>query len=260
MPSGETSCRGPGNPYSQGVTFFTAQQNFAGRAAGIAAVSALFLLSGSAPAQSKSAATDLRMLRAAFRQGLLTAILPEKRAHADRLLGLERKLASARDYANAIKVRDERLALEQELAVFELELPVLALRASGKSALMPERIVFSAQEATLSGVKLDNNGSITGWESAGGTATWSLPQLPEGGYEAILKYICSEGCSAAVEVRESFYMLRSKVALKIGNQLEKNLGTLRIRKGDGTLTLAVDGASPSAHFRLIALELAPVNR
>lgn len=231
------------------------------RAAGVGALTALLLLSGSTRAQPEDTATDLRTLRAAFRQALLTAILPEKRAYAARLRELEKKLASTRDYAAAMKVRDEHLALEQEITAFQQELPGLAIRATGRTALLPERIVFHPKDAALSGASLENDGAITGWSSPQGcSATWKLPGLPAGGYEVILKYTCAEGDVAAIEVRENFYLLHGKLTAQAGKQIEKNLGTLRIRNGAGALTLAADGVGPHAQLRVFALELAPATR
>jgi hypothetical protein len=167
----------------------------------------------------------------------------------------------ARDYAAAVKVRDKRLALEQELTAFEQELPGLAIRATGQTALLPERIVFHPKDATLSGADLEKDGTLTGWGSRQGcSATWKLPGVPAGGYEVILRYISDGGGSAAFEVRESFYVLRGKVTAPAEKQAEKNLGTLRISDGAGTLTLAADGVSPPTQLRVVALELAPVTR
>lgn len=258
--SGEKCCRTPGNPYPRGVPILTAPPSFAGRAAGIAAGIALLVFLGSARSESKGAGGDLRTLRAVFRQALLTAILPEKRAYAAQLQGLEKKLAAARDYAAAINVRDERLALEQELTAFEQELPALAIRAAGQTTLLPERIVFRPQDATLVGLKLEKDGTLSGWGPPQCTATWKLPGIPAGGYEVILKYSCADGSGATFEVRESFYLLHGKVAAPAEKQVEKNLGTLRIREGAGPLTLAADGTGQPAQLRVIALELAPVTR
>ncbi|MCE9519594.1 MAG: hypothetical protein K8R87_08595 [Verrucomicrobia bacterium] len=242
------------------MPFFIAQLSFSSRAVRVGVAAAIFLLIGLTAPLLKADDADLHTLRASFRHDSLSTILPEKRAYAAQLLALEKKLSTARDYADAIKVRDERLALEREIAVFELELPALGIRASGKSALLPERIVFSPQDATLAGVKLDKEGALTGWETAGSVATWKLPHLPEGGYEVMVKYICGESGSVTFEVREKFYMLRSKVTEPAGKQNEKGLGTLRIRDGDGTLTLAADGAGQSAQLRVVSLELIPVTR
>ncbi|HEY2573870.1 MAG TPA: hypothetical protein VGH65_07365 [Verrucomicrobiaceae bacterium] len=208
----------------------------------------------------KGSEPDLRALRAMFRQGLLTAILPEKRAQVSRLEELEKEFSAARDYANAVKVRDERLAMEQEVTALELELPGLTARAAGQSALLPERIVFRAQDAALAGLKLEKDGAISGWDTSHGTATWKLPGLPAGGYEVIIKYTCAGGTSVALETRESFYVLRGKLTAPEEKPAEKNLGTLRIREGGGPLTLATDGTDQPAALRIVALELAPVNR
>lgn len=214
----------------------------------------------SQPAGSKDAAADLHTLRAVFRHALLTAILPENRAYVARLRELEKELAAAREYTAAIKVRDERLALEQEVTAFDHELPGLAIRATGQSALLPERIVFSPEAATLSGLKLDKDGALTGWNSPGSSATWKIPGVPAGGYGVILKCESADGGAASFEVRESFYLLHGKVTLPSGQAAEKNLGTLRIRDGGGTLTLAAEDAGAPAQLRVLALELAPVTR
>ncbi len=222
---------------------------------------ALLLATANATAQSKPRENDLRTLRASFRQELLSAVLPENRAYIGQLKELEGELATARDYRASIKVRDERLALEQDLTAFEQELPGLAARAAGRTALLPERILFRPQDATLSGLNLEKEGALTGWGSPqGGTATWKLPGIPAGGYEVFVTYTCANGGSAAFEVRESFYVLRGKAPAPAPDAMGKNLGTLRIRDGTGTLTLASDSVSQPAQLRVVAVELAPVNR
>lgn len=256
----ETSCRMARSLYSRGVPSFSFQPRFPGRVAGLAVAALLSFLSGMVATRANADDMELSALRTTFRGALLGAVLPEKRAYVAQLADMEKKLAAARDYINAIKVRDERLALEQELAVFELELPGLGKRAAGSTAPLPRRIVLSSRDATLSGLKLNEDGALTGWETAGRTATWKLPGLPEGGYEVIVKYTCVEGGSVNLEVRENFFLLSGKVKLETGKQVEKNLGTLRIRNGDGALTLVAEGAGQSAKFSIAALELAPVNR
>lgn len=242
------------------MPIFIVQPGFPSRALRIALAALLAAPCLAAPETSKPAEADLRTLRALFRQGLLTAILPEKRAQAARLQDFEKQFALAHDYANAIKVRDERLALEQEITAFELELPGLAARAAGQAALLPERIVFRPQDAALSGLKLEKDGSLSGWDSPRASVTWKLPGLPAGGYEVIIKYTCTGNTSATIEARESFYVLRGKLTAPEDKLAEKNVGTLRIRDGTGPLTLATDGAGQPAPLRIVALELAPVNR
>ncbi len=258
--SGKESCRLPGSPYSRKVPLITTQPNCATRAARFAMALALLLPATGAPEPAKTREQDLRTLRASFRQNLLNAILPENRAYAAQLGELERQLAAARDYLAAAKVRDERLALEQDLTAFEQELPGLAARAAGRAALLPERIVFHPRDAALSGLNLDKDGALTGWETPRCAATWKLPNLPAGGYEVIVTYACQTGGGAAFEVRESFYVLHGRGPAPNPNPVARNLGTLRIRDGNGTLTLALDGASPPVRLRVLALELSPVNQ
>ncbi len=204
--------------------------------------------------------TNLRALRAEFRKILLDAIMPEKRAHLDRLRDLEKKLATAHDFAGAIRARDERLALEQEITALEQELPTLTARAIGEGKVLPERIPLKLEDATLSGVKLDKDGSLTGWSDTAYRATWNLPGLPAGGYEVILKYSCGKDEGGEVLVKESFYTLHGTVTPANDKLVEKNLGTLRIRDGHGTLTLAANAPPKGGLMRLWSLELAPASR
>lgn len=202
---------------------------------------------------------DLRQLRAQFRESLLKAILPEQKDYQSQLAELEKKLVAAHDYAGAIQARDERLALEQEITAFEQEMPRLTARAAGSEQLLPERIVFKPAEASLSGLTLGKDGSIQAWESTSASATWKLPKLPAGGYEVFLKYVSGKE-DVGFKVKESFYFLRGKMAPSNGRALEKPLGTLRIHDGEGTLTLSAESLPKSGPVRLVALELAPVNR
>ncbi len=211
------------------------------------------------PAQTNPPENDLRQMRAQFRGSLLTAILPEQRVYHDQLLDLEKKLAAAHDFAGAIQARDERVTLEQEITAYEEEMPRLAARASGADQLLPERIVFKPTDAKLSGLTLEKDGTLTQWSAAQSSATWTLPKLPAGGYEVILKYSSGKDDVAAFVVKENFYQLRAKTT-PAEKPMEKNLGTLRIRDGAGTLTLAAESIPKNNSMRLLSLELAPVNR
>jgi hypothetical protein len=199
-------------------------------------------------------------MRAQFRGSLLTAILPEQRAYHDQLLELEKKLAAAHDFAGAIQARDERVTLEQEITAYEEEMPRLAARASGADQLLPERIVFKPADAKLSGLTLEKDGSLSQWNAAQASATWTLPKLPAGGYEVFLKYSSGKDDPTAFIVRENFYFLRGKTTPTNQKPSEQSLGTLRIRDGEGTLTLAPESVPQNSALRLVSLELAPVNR
>ena len=219
-----------------------------------------FAILASASGQEKAPESDLRQLRARFRESLLSAILPEQREYHAHLAEVERKLAAAHDYAGAIQARDERVALEQEITAYEQELPRLAARASGAEQLLPERIVFKPADAKVSGVTLEKDGALTQWSSAQASATWKLPKLPAGGYEVFLKYASGKGDTTGFVVKENFYLLHGKTTPTNDKPVEKNLGTLRIRDGEGTLTLTAENIPKNSSLRLLALELAPVNR
>jgi hypothetical protein len=212
------------------------------------------------PAPAHAPDNDLRQMRAQFREALLTAILPEQRAYHDQLQDLEKKLAAAHDFAGAIQARDERVLLEEEITAYEEEMPRLAARASGADQLLPERIVFKPTDAKLSGLTLEKDGTLAQWNAAQASATWTLPKLPAGGYEVFLKYSSGKDDATGLIVRESFYFLRGKTTPTDQKPSEKSLGTLRIRDGDGTLTLAAESVPKNNALRLLSLELAPVNR
>jgi len=241
------------------VSFNSPLARLIGRVRLAATAAACFALTYSAGAQNNVPENDLRQHRAQFREALLSAILPEQKAYREQLVDLEKKLVAAHDYAGAIQVRDERVALEQELTAYEQEMPRLAARAAGDERLLPERIVFKPADAKLSGITLDKDGSLTQWGSSQASATWTLPKLPAGGYEVILKYSSGKDDVAAFVVKENFYVLKGKTT-PAEKPTEKNLGTLRIRDGAGTLTLAADTVPKNSPMRLLSLELAPVNR
>lgn len=203
---------------------------------------------------------DLRKLRSEFRKVIIETIMPEKRAYLDRLRELEKKLVAAHDFATAIRARDERLALEQEVTALEQELPMLAARAAGEGQMLAERIPLKPEDAVLTGVNKDKDGALTGWSDTSCSVTWKLPELPAGGYEVILKYSCMKDEGGEVLVKESFYSLRGTVTPSDGKPMEKNIGTLRIRDGRGTLTLAATAPTKGGLMRLWSLELAPVSR
>lgn len=205
-------------------------------------------------------AKDLRTLRSVFRKSLIEAIMPEQRSHLDQLLKLEKKLAAAHDFSNAIRARDERLTLEQELTVLEQELPMLTARAAGEGKVLPERIPLKLEEAVLTGVRLDSDGALTGWMDAQCLAAWKLPGVPAGGYEIILKYSCGRDGGGQFLLKENFYTLRGTLTPTDGKPMERNVGTLRIRDGHGALTLAVNAPSKDGLLRVWSMELAPVSR
>ncbi len=199
---------------------------------------------------AQDATPDLRKLRQQLRRSIVTTLLPEKRAHRDDLLALEKRYAAAFDYAGAMRTRDERLMLEQEIAAMEKEAPAeTAANHTGAT-----RFELKLSDATLSGARIaPKEGSITDWEKSGASATWVLPGLPPGGYEVLVRYTTDR--AAAVMLKETYYFLQAGLAAGNGKSTEVILGTLRIRDGKGTLTFSPTGTEPPSALRLHALAL-----
>ncbi|MEZ0273534.1 MAG: hypothetical protein ACAH88_01405 [Roseimicrobium sp.] len=208
---------------------------------------------------AQDAAPDLRVLKAQLRRELLTAALPEHKTHREELLTLEKKYAASQDYAGAIKARDERLRIEQEISLMEKELTALAQRPGlGVASRAPERIELNVAEATYAGVHVDPaDKCVTGWGSVGASVTWKLPNLPPGGYEVTLSH---QGGEATATLRESFYSLSTGLKPASGKAVAQSLGTLRVRDGTGTLTLTMSPPEKCTALRVYSLVLVPASR
>jgi hypothetical protein len=208
---------------------------------------------------AQDAGPDLRSLKAQLRRELLTAALPEQKAQREALLALEKKYAAAQDYSGAIKARDERLRIEQEIAIMEKELSMIGQRAVATGAARaPERIELSLSTATLTGVHMDEaDKCLTGWNATGASATWKLPNLPPGGYEVSLHH---QGSDASASLKESFYTLTSNLQSASGKAVTQSLGTLRVRDGAGALTLTIGPAEKCASLRVYSIVLVPSAR
>lgn len=210
-------------------------------------------------AESQSQAeppADLRHLKAGLRRGLLTAAIPEMKAHREELLALENKLATAQDFAGAVKARDERTRLEKQIGALEQEAAILDARPAVENAARPAaRIELKLSEAKLTGSQLDaKDGAVTGWDQPNASATWQLPDLPPGGYEVLVR--CT-GRAGEVIIKEAFYSLTTSCKATTEKSLEQNLGILRIRGGTGTLTLGVAQPEKCSEWRVYSLVLVP---
>lgn len=204
--------------------------------------------------------TDLSLIKTQLRKDLLQALLPEKKLHRDALQALEQKNAANSDFAGAIRARDEKFALEKEIASIEKELPLLSSRAIallGRSA--PDRLEMRLSDATLrGGVQLDTkDGFISGWEKEQASASWKLPDLPAGGYEVMLRYTAEKG---GVQIKESYYSLKGKLTAAKDSPIEGKIGTLKIKDGRGMLTLTSDAPQQSGTLRVYSLVLVPAVR
>ncbi len=199
---------------------------------------------------------DLRALRAGLRKSLLTAALPEMKAHREALAALEQKLAAAQDFAGAIKARDEGIKLGKQVAELEQEAAILATRTSvDNAARLAARIELNLADARLAGAQWDaKDGAITGWEQQDASATWQLSGLPPGGYEVLLR--CT-GPGGDVVVKEDFYSLSGACPTTADKSSEQNLGTLRIRSGSGSFTLTAGQPDKRAAWRVYGVVLVP---
>lgn len=201
-------------------------------------------------------APDLRALKTQLRRDLLSALLPEMKTHREDLLALERKLATAQDFAGASRARDERLKIEGEISSMEKELPLVTARASGAaSARAPERIEFKLSDAHLTGLQFDpKDNALTGFGGPEAGATWTLPGIPPGGYEVVLR---STGGSGNAVLKENFYELTAPIKESKDKPVEQTLGTLRIRDGRSTLSLSANPPEKCAGLRVYSLVLVP---
>jgi hypothetical protein len=206
--------------------------------------------------QSPEPLPDLRSMKAGLRRSLLKEILPEMKAHCDRLRALEQKQAAVQDFAGAVKARDERTKVEKQISALEQEAVILASRpAIENAARLVARIELKLSDATLEGAQLDKeDGAITGWGAANSQATWKLPGIPAGGYEVLVR--CT-GQTGDVTVKESFYSLISPCKSANDKAIEHNLGTLRVRDGAGSLILGAAQPEKSTTWRVYSVVLVP---
>jgi len=218
-------------------------------------------LSQSAPSPSEPSVPDLRILRVEYRKSLLSSLLPEKKAYRDDLLTMERNLAARADYAGAIRVRDERRAIEQEITGMEHEIPALGTQLQTlRSGALPEKILLLAREATLRSAVVNSSNAIAGWTAERSQAQWTLPDLPQGGYEVVMTYTCATKGGAPVKFQESFYSLLATLPSTPEKPQERLLGTLRLRNGKSSLRLETPELPPGTDLRIYSVALIPANR
>lgn len=199
---------------------------------------------------------ELSALKASLRKDLLTALLPELKAHRDALQALEQKQGAAQDYAGAVRARDARSQVDQQIAALEQEAAMLAARASVQNAArIAARIEFKLADAKLVGAKVDAaDGALTGWDGTDASASWELPGLPPGGYEVIMR--CT-GATGDVVLSEGFYTLTCPCRPGDDKAVEQNLGTLRIKEGSTVLKLTAGPPEKCAQWRVYSLVLVP---
>ncbi|MEZ5388019.1 MAG: hypothetical protein R3F13_21130 [Prosthecobacter sp.] len=211
-------------------------------------------------AEDPGSSAEIAQLRLQYERDLIERILAPVKQQIITLSTLERQFAEARDYDGAITARDERKRLQAELARLDKELLLLQTRELAlKTSQLPDRIKFPVEEAKLSGVRLQG-GSLLGWSSVGASATWKLPSLPPGGYEVVLKYRCGAAEGGTLLIQESRYSLSASIETTLKGPEERNVGTLKISDGDGSLTLTAQSLVTNNLMHLLAVELIPASR
>lgn len=214
------------------------------------------------PGLSAGAALEFRSMQAKLEADLINATMPALKQLIIELLELEKKAATARDYDTAILVRNERQKLESQLASQEkIALLLAARQKSSTGDAQQERIVLNAADARLEKVRYDSAAAVlTDWAAPGASATWTLPNLPPGGYEVVLHYSSGPLEGGTVLVQEAFYSVSSDLRTTLKGLGEQNLGTLRIRDGAGTLKVSAKTVLKSNLMQLQSVELIPSNR
>lgn len=205
--------------------------------------------------------SQLKEGQAKLEGDLIKVTLPVLKQQVAALAVMEKKALAARDYASAIRARDERVKLEAEVTAQEKMSLLLAARQSGDAADAPERILFKPVDATLDGVRYDSTaGVLTDWKGVGSSVTWKLPGLPPGGYEVVLRYTSGAVEGGTVMVQEAFYTLTADLQTTLKGSTDHNIGTLKIRDGSGVLRIVAKSMLKSNLMKLESVELIPSNR
>ena len=218
-----------------------------------------------APAAEKrtddpGASQDIALLRLGYERSLIESSLAPVKQQITTLTGLEKQFADARDYDAAITARDERKRLQNELGRLDKELLLLQTREQTlKTSLLPDRIKFPLDAATLSDLRLEG-GAITGWSKVGAAATWKLPTLPPGGYEVMLRYRCGTAEGGQLLIKEARFTLTTNIETTLKGPEERSAGTLKISDGSGTLTLSAQALVTDNLMQLLAVELVPATQ
>jgi hypothetical protein len=206
--------------------------------------------------------TELAAMRTTFELAILQAGTPALRQHVSELTALEKRCATAHDYKGAIAARNERQAVEREIARIDKEALLLRTRErSLRSAALPEEIILMPEQAVLSGVEREpGTGALTGWKKAGASATWKLPDLPPGGYEVLIRYSCDALEGGALAISEQIFSLSGTAVTTLKGPAEKNFGTLKITNGSGSLTLTARSVLKTNLMHLHFIKLVPASR
>jgi len=205
-------------------------------------------------------ALDVERLR--NHRQLVEASLTPLKTYISALYLLEKQRAESRDYPSAIAARDERQRMESELDRLAKELLLLESRERTlKAEQLPDVINLAMDNAELQGVSRDpGTGALTQWQKPGATATWTLPNLPPGGYEVVLVYECGALEGGSLQIKERTFTLTTDIATTLRGPAEFNIGTLKISDGAGQLVLTARTVVRENLMKLRELKLIPASR
>ena len=210
---------------------------------------------------TRAPAATIELERLKFQERLLEVSLQPLQQHLAALLDLEKQRATAADYAGAIEARNQRKKLTTELERLDKELLLTHTREESIQArLLPDRIALSLDVAKLAGGVRRSSGALTGWSNAEATATWKLPNLPPGGYEVLIRYRCGALEGGTLEVREARFHVNAEILTTLRGPQEKNLGTLKITDGSGSLVIRARSVLKDNLMHLLAVDLVPAAR
>lgn len=214
---------------------------------------------------------DLPRLRYDHEQEVNHVILPLEEGLVQQLAQLQREFASKEDYKSAIKTKAEITLAQQRIQELKRKLaeppppPALAMPEKNSTVGSPSlpsnstSVILLPKEAVVHGLlQLSPTAeTIASWKTVDDSLEWKLNNLPPGGYEVIMEYSCLPNEGGRFQLSEAFHSLTGIITSTGGQLVKKNIGTLRIKTGDGKLTMKalsiIDGRSL---LQLKSIELA----
>lgn len=206
--------------------------------------------------------TELELMRLRFARSLIEKSLAPLKVRIEELSEKEKVLAVERDYAGAMRVREERRRLEGQLDREDKELLLLEAREQSlRAELLPDVIELPLADARLEGVhRPAGGGLIDGWSGTGSSAEWQLPNLPPGGYEVYLKYRCGALEGGTVVIQEARFSLSGRIETTLKGPERRLIGTVKITDGTGTFRISPKSVVKDNLMQLMGVELVPSSR
>ena len=157
------------------------------------------------------------------------------------LNSLERELGAAGDYEQALVVQKRRLDLAE------------TYKATGTDASISNSIVLKPSDAHIVGsVSSERTGVLSGWKTAGSTATWDILRLTPGAYDVAITYAAESSTGVVVGSDYDFFE-DSNLSGAAANARSFQLPTTTSISTFATVTLpAVTLQRTSARFTLRA--------